>query len=67
MKLRSAALLAFAGMLLLLVFLLAGFFADLMAVARGLLPAVRLVTSLVYVLASLSVTFFFYVFYKAQA
>lgn len=67
MNLRSAALLAFAGMILLLVFLLAGLFADLFAVARGLLPAMRLVTSLIYVFASLTVTLFFYVFYKAQA
>lgn len=67
MNLRSAALLAFAGTLLLFVFLVAGLFADFIAVARGLLPAMRLVTSVVYVFASLTVALFFYVFYKAQA
>ncbi len=67
MNLKSAALFAFAGTILLTVLLLSGLMADLIAVARGLLPAMHLATDLIYALASIAVTNFFYTFHKSQS
>ncbi len=66
MTLKTAALLALVGMILLTVLLTANLITDLLAAIRGLIPDMRLLASLVYFLASLSVTVFFYVFHKAQ-
>jgi len=41
--------------------------ADVLGVARGLLPAVKLVTSLVYAFAGLSVVVFLFAFHQAQS
>jgi hypothetical protein len=67
MNLKSAALLALFATGLLAILLLAHFILDVLNAARGLVPAIRVVTSLIHVLASLSLAVFFYVFHKAQA
>jgi hypothetical protein len=67
MSLKSAAFLALAGMILLSVLVLADFVRDAAAALNGLIPAARVLTSLIYLLASLGLTVFFYVFYKRQS
>jgi len=59
MTLKTAALLAFIGMLLLTVLLAADFINTVTGVLRDVVPAMALLRSLVYVLASVSVTVFF--------
>jgi len=66
MTLKSAAFFALIGMALLTVPLALGFIRDVSAMAAGAIAAVTLLTSLIHLLASLSVTVFFYVFHKAQ-
>lgn len=66
MNLKSAALLTLIGMILLTILLAADLINAGLGVMRDVVPAMALLRSLVYVLASLSVTVFFYVFYKAQ-
>lgn len=63
---KSAAFLALVAMILLTVLVLAGFIRDVSSVINGLIPAVRVVASLIYLFASLSVSVFFWVFYKRQ-
>jgi len=65
-SLKSAAFLALVAMILLTVLVLAGFIRDVSSVINGLIPAVRVVASLIYLFASLSVSVFFWVFYKRQ-
>jgi hypothetical protein len=67
MTLKNAALLALIGTCLATIVLMTGFVADVLGVARGLLPAVRLVTSLVYAFAGLSVAVFLFAFHQAQS
>ena len=67
MTLRSAALFALIGMTLLTVLLLAGFIRDLLSFARDVIPAIALLTSLIHVLASVSLTVFLYAFHKSQS
>jgi len=67
MTLRSAALFAFLGMMLLTILLAVGFLRDISAILAGAIAAVTVLTSLIHLLASLSVTVFFFVFYKAQS
>ena len=67
MSLKNAAVIAVAGTLLLTVLLVVDFIFNISNVLGGLVPAAILFRSLVYVIASLSVTIFFFVFYKAQA
>jgi len=67
MTLKNAALLALAGIGLLTILLLAQLIVDILAVARGVTPALRLLTSLIHVFASVSVLVFFWVFLKGQA
>jgi hypothetical protein len=64
MTLRQAALLALVGMLILTVLVGFDFIITLLDVSRGLLPAVKVLTSLVHLLASLTVTAFFFVFHR---
>jgi hypothetical protein len=66
MTLKTAALLALVGMSLLTAVLLAHFITDSEGWIRDVVPAIRVLTSLIYVLASLSVTVFFLVFQKGQ-
>jgi hypothetical protein len=67
MSLKNAAFLALVGMCLLTILVLFGFIRDVSSAADGLIPAVRVVSSLIYLLASLGVTIFFFVFFKGQS
>jgi hypothetical protein len=67
MSLKNAALVALAGMLLRSLLVVVDFIFNISNVLGGLVPAVTLFRSLVYAFASLCVTVFFFVFYKAQS
>jgi hypothetical protein len=67
MTLKNAALFALIGMLLLTVLVAAGFIRDLLTFIDGAVAAVTLLKSGIDLLASLSVTVFFYVFHKSQS
>ena len=67
MSLKNAALLALVGMLLVTILVVAGFIYDLLNVSQGLIPVTKVLSSLLYSLAALTVTLFFYVFHKAQS
>jgi len=67
MSLKSAALLALIGTILLTVLVVAHFISTLLGVMREMIPAMALLTSLVHLFASLSVLVFFYVFYRKQS
>jgi hypothetical protein len=67
MTLKSAALFALIGMILLTVLLALGFIRDVTAFLAGAIAAMALLKSLIHLLASLSVTIFLYVFHKAQS
>jgi hypothetical protein len=66
MNLKSAAFLALVGMILLAVLLIADFINVVQGVLRDLIPAVMLLRSMIYLLASLTVTVFLWVFHRAQ-
>jgi len=66
MSLKSAAFFAFIGMALLTVVLAVGFIRDVSAIVAGAIAAMVVLTSLVHLLASLSLTVFLYVFHKGQ-
>ena len=67
MSLKSAALFALIGMILLTVLLAAGFIRDLSAFASGAVALITVLTSRIHLLASLSVAVFLFVFHKAQS
>lgn len=67
MSLRNAAFLALIGTFLLTILLAADFINTVLGVLRDLIPAMALLRSLVYLVAGLSVTVFFYVFSRAQS
>ena len=67
MTVKSAAFFALIGMILLTVLLALGFIRDISAFMSGAAAAMVLLTSLIHLLASLSVAVFLYVFYKAQS
>jgi hypothetical protein len=67
MTLKSAALFALIGMILLAVLLAVGFIRDVTGFLAGAIAAMALLKSLVKLLASLSVVVFLYVFHKAQS
>jgi hypothetical protein len=67
MSLKNAAFLALIGTLLLTILLAADFIRTVAGVLNDVVPAMALLRSLVYLLASLSVMVFFYVFNKAQS
>ena len=67
MTLKNAALFALIGMILLTVLVVAGFIRDVTGLADGVVPMTQVLTSLIRLVASLSVAVFFFVFHKAQA
>jgi hypothetical protein len=67
MSLKNAALLGLVGTILLSILLIAGLIGDVLGVVGGLIPAMRLLTSVIQVFASVSVVVFFYAFHKAQS
>jgi hypothetical protein len=64
MSLRSAAVFAFIGMLVLTVLLGVDFINTILNVSHGLVPAVNLFRSFVGLLATLGLTVFLYVFHR---
>jgi hypothetical protein len=66
MTLKSAALLALVGTILMTFLLVWNFVFTLLNVLRDLVPAVALFSSLVYAFGSLTVAVFFFVFHRAQ-
>ena len=62
---KNAALLAFLGTLLLTILVTFDFVNTVSGVLRDIVPVMALVRSLIYLLASVTVTVFFYIFYKA--
>jgi hypothetical protein len=66
MTLKNAVL-ALHGMILLTAFTATDFIITVSGVLRDLVPAMALLRSLIYVLANVSVTVFFYVFQGSQS
>jgi hypothetical protein len=66
MSLKSAALLALVGMILLTVVLVFGFTRAISLYSVGAIAANAMLVSLIQLLASLSVTVFLFVFHKKQ-
>jgi uncharacterized protein YybS (DUF2232 family) len=67
MKMRSAASLALIGAVLVAIVLVVGFVLDLLNVIRGLVPALRLVTSFIYAFAGVGAVVFLWEFRNAQS
>jgi len=67
MTLNNAVFLALVGMILATIVLVAGFVGDVFGVVRGLIPAMRLLTSFIYAFAGLSMVVFLYAFRKSQS
>ncbi len=67
MTLKNVAFLAFIGTLLLTIVVAFDFVNTALGVLRDIVPAVAVLRSLIYLFASVSVTVFFYVFYKGQS
>jgi len=67
MTLKSAALFALVGMILLTVVLALSFIRDISAFTAGAIAAMAMLVSLIHLLASLSVTVFLYVFHEKQS
>jgi hypothetical protein len=66
MNLKSTAFLALVGMILLSVLVIADFINVAQGVLRDLIPAVMLLRSIIYLVASLGLTVFLWVFHQAQ-
>jgi hypothetical protein len=66
MTLKSAALLAMIGTILMTALLVWSFVLTFLNVLRNLVPAVTLFPSFIYAFGCLSVAVFFYVFHRAQ-
>jgi hypothetical protein len=67
MSIKTSAFLALIGTILLTVLVTADFINTVAGIMHDVVPAVALLRSLIYLLASLTVTVFFYVFQKSQS
>jgi hypothetical protein len=67
MTVKSAALFALIGMLVLTILLAAGFLRDLASFFHDLIPALRVLSSAIYFFASFTLTVFFYAFHRSQS
>jgi len=67
MSVKVASFLAFVGMLLLTILVIADLVRNISGVLRDIVPMLRLVRSVVYMFASLTATVFFFVFYEQQS
>jgi hypothetical protein len=67
MTLKNASFLALVGLILATILLVAVFIVDVSGFVRGLIPAMRLLTSFIYAFAGLSMVVFMYAFHKAQS
>jgi hypothetical protein len=66
MSLKNAATLTFVGTILAAALLVWDFVSDVANVLQGLVPAVRLFSSLIYAFAAVCLAVFFYAFQKTQ-
>jgi hypothetical protein len=67
MSTKAASFLAFVGMRILTVLVIAGLLRDISGVFRYFVPMLRLVRSVVYTFASVTATVTFFVFYKRES
>jgi len=67
MTLKNAAFVALIGMLLLTVMLALGLINDALGVARGIIPPVKLLTSLIETFAGASALVFLYVVHRRES
>jgi hypothetical protein len=67
MTLKTAALLALLGTIVMTVLLMWEFILTLLNILRNLVPAVTLFPSFIYAVGCLSVAVFFYVFHRGQS
>ncbi|HKX02016.1 MAG TPA: hypothetical protein VJX71_05930 [Methylomirabilota bacterium] len=67
MTMKSAASLALIGAVLVAIVLVVGFVLDVLNVIRGLVPALRLVTSFIYAFASVGAVVFLWAFRNGQS
>jgi CHASE3 domain sensor protein len=67
MRLKTAAFFAFIGMLLVTIVYLSTFLNDLTAYFHDAIAVMTLLAAGIHLLASFTVTMFFFVFYRAQA
>ena len=67
MTLKNSALLALVGVGLATIVLVTWFIGDVISVLGGLIPPMRLLTSLIFAFAGLSMTVFLFVFHRAQS
>jgi hypothetical protein len=67
MSLKSAAFLALLGAILLTILQVWRLVSTVMAVSRGLLPSVLLVSSFIYAFAAVTAVVFFCVFHRRQS
>jgi hypothetical protein len=67
MNVKTAALLALWGSVLLTILLAVGLIRDALGVVKGFIPALTLVESLIYTFAALSAGLFFYAVHKRQS
>jgi hypothetical protein len=66
MRVKTAAILAFLGMLLATVLLIWNLVSDVLNAAQGLIPITKLFSSAIYSFAALTLAIFFYIFQKEQ-
>lgn len=66
MNMKSAAFFALVSMILLTVLLLGDFINNVLSVLNGLIPAMVILRSLIYLLAGVGVTVFLWVFHRSQ-
>lgn len=66
MTLKNAAILAFAGTVLISALLIWNLVFDFIGVVRSLLPAARLFAAFIYAFGAVTVTVFFFVFQRRQ-
>jgi hypothetical protein len=67
MTLKSAALIAMVGTVLIAALMIWRLFFDIVNYLHGLVPAVALFSSFIYAFVCFSLALFFYVYFKAQA
>jgi hypothetical protein len=67
MTLKTASLFALVGMILVTVLQVLNFTFNILNVIRGLAPAMIVLSSLIYALAALCITVFFFVFHTKQS
>ena len=66
MSLKNAAFLAFVGMALATALMAFDLIENVLNVVRGLIPPVKVFSSLIYTFGAFSVAVFFFVFHRAQ-